>query len=54
MKTLLTAALATALALATAAPASAHGGGCRKSSPRGQCCHMDNKVGKVHCHTIKQ
>ncbi len=31
------------------APAS-HGGGCRKSSPPGQCCHMDNKAGSVHCH----
>lgn len=28
----------------------AHGGGCRKSSPPGQCCHMDNSTGKVHCH----
>ncbi|RCW27546.1 hypothetical protein DFR48_10229 [Ciceribacter lividus] len=28
----------------------AHGGGCRKSSPPGQCCHMDNKAGRVHCH----
>ncbi|OWY02315.1 hypothetical protein B6V76_12900 [Thioclava sp. IC9] len=28
----------------------AHGGGCRKSSPPGQCCHMDNSVGRVHCH----
>lgn len=27
-----------------------HGGGCRKSSPPGQCCHMDNKAGSVHCH----
>jgi hypothetical protein len=27
-----------------------HGGGCRKSSPPGQCCHMDNSVGMVHCH----
>ncbi|MFH1803294.1 MAG: hypothetical protein ABID63_00205 [Pseudomonadota bacterium] len=27
-----------------------HGGGCRKSSPPGQCCHMDNSVGTVHCH----
>lgn len=27
-----------------------HGGGCRKSSPKGQCCHMDRKAGKVHCH----
>lgn len=28
----------------------AHGGGCRKSSPAGQCCHMDKKAGQVHCH----
>lgn len=27
-----------------------HGGGCRKSSPPGQCCHMDNSTGRVHCH----
>lgn len=27
-----------------------HGGGCRKSSPPGQCCHMDRKRGFVHCH----
>lgn len=27
-----------------------HGGGCRKSSPPGQCCHMDNRTGRVHCH----
>ena len=27
-----------------------HGGGCRKSSPPGQCCHMDNSTGFVHCH----
>lgn len=27
-----------------------HGGGCRKSSPPGLCCHMDNKAGSVHCH----
>lgn len=31
-------------------PSLAHGGGCRKSSPPGQCCHMDNKAGRVHCH----
>ncbi|WP_374802562.1 hypothetical protein [Paracoccus zhouxuedongae] len=31
--------------------ASAHGGGCRKSSPPGQCCHADNSAGgQVHCH----
>lgn len=40
------------LLLATLTPASveAHGGGCRKSSPPGQCCHMDNSAGRVHCH----
>lgn len=27
-----------------------HGGGCRKSSPVGQCCHMEKKTGRVHCH----
>ncbi len=27
-----------------------HGGGCRKSSPPGQCCHMNRKTGIVHCH----
>jgi len=27
-----------------------HGGGCRKNSPQGQCCHMDRKAGVVHCH----
>ena len=27
-----------------------HGGGCRKSSPPSQCCHMDHKTGIVHCH----
>ena len=31
-------------------PTFEHGGGCRKSSPPGQCCHMDNKTGTVHCH----
>jgi hypothetical protein len=36
------------MALTTAADA--HGGGCRKSSPPGQCCHMDNSAGSVHCH----
>lgn len=28
----------------------AHGGGCRKDSPPGQCCHMDRKAGTYHCH----
>lgn len=27
-----------------------HGGGCRKSSPPGQCCHMETRTGLVHCH----
>ena len=27
-----------------------HGGGCRKSSPPGQCCHMERRTGIVHCH----
>ena len=27
-----------------------HGGGCRKDSPPGQCCHMDRKSGTSHCH----
>ncbi|MBE0452208.1 hypothetical protein [Roseovarius autotrophicus] len=27
-----------------------HGGGCRKSSPPGQCCHMEKATGRVHCH----
>jgi hypothetical protein len=31
-------------------PTFEHGGGCRKSSPQGQCCHMDNRTGTVHCH----
>lgn len=39
-----------AFAVMLAAEASAHGGGCRKSSPPGQCCHMDNSTGQVHCH----
>ena len=28
----------------------AHGGGCRKSSPPGMCCHLETKTGIVHCH----
>lgn len=28
----------------------AHGGGCRKSSPPGSCCHKNRKTGEVHCH----
>lgn len=36
--------------LALTSFAEAHGGGCRKSSPPGQCCHMDNRSGVPHCH----
>lgn len=51
MKSLsLSAAFVLALCLGVAT-ADAHGGGCRKSSPAGQCCHADNSNGgKVHCH----
>lgn len=39
------------IVLASASTAWAHGGGCRKSSPAGQCCHADNSNGgRVHCH----
>lgn len=41
--------LAMLLAFATTF-AHAHGGGCRKDSPPGLCCHMDKKTGVVHCH----
>lgn len=34
----------------TSTVAFSHGGGCRKSSPPGQCCHMETKTGVVHCH----
>lgn len=47
MKVLMT---ALAILAATTILATAHGGGCRKSSPPGQCCHMDNSTGSVHCH----
>ena len=43
----------TLLALASLLSANmafAHGGGCRKSSPPGQCCHMETRTGQVHCH----
>ncbi|WP_162835382.1 hypothetical protein [Hoeflea sp. BAL378] len=36
--------------LLSASLAHAHGGGCRKSSPPGQCCHMQSSTGQVHCH----
>lgn len=48
--TLILAFLVGVLAPFWAGPAAAHGGGCRKSSPAGQCCHMDNSKGRVHCH----
>ena len=38
------------IVLALAQVAAAHGGGCRKDSPPGQCCHMDRKAGTSHCH----
>lgn len=38
------------LSLGLTGRAKARGGGCRKSSPPGQCCHMDNSTGRVHCH----
>lgn len=28
----------------------AHGGGCLKSSPAGECCHTDHRTGVIHCH----
>ncbi len=34
----------------TSSMALAHGGGCRKDSPPGQCCHMNHRTGIVHCH----
>lgn len=64
MKTLSFVALAAALSFIPAGSSSAtvdlrpalqaetvqHGGGCRKSSPAGMCCHMDRRAGVVHCH----
>lgn len=34
----------------TSTMALAHGGGCRKDSLPGQCCHIDNSTGIEHCH----
>jgi len=48
--TLLAFVLALTLAVLGTSLAYAHGGGCRKDSPMGQCCHMDHKTGLVHCH----
>ncbi len=61
MKTIIVAAAAALLALsAHAAPVNVapdpqvqifeHGGGCRKDSLPGMCCHMDHSTGIVHCH----
>lgn len=50
MKFLITAFVLAAVSPFFIAEAFAHGGGCRKSSPPGQCCHMDNRAGRVHCH----
>ncbi len=40
----------TALTVITSGGEVQHGGGCRKSSPPGQCCHKDHSTGTVHCH----
>ena len=37
-----------ALAAFIALPASGHGGGCRKDSPPGKCCHAGSQP--YHCH----
>ena len=50
MRTFVFSAFALALAALSSEPADAHGGACRKNSPPGQCCHMDNSTGYVHCH----
>jgi|GEM_PF-2918156 len=36
------------LAILAPAFAVAHGGGCRKDSPSGQCCHAGSEP--YHCH----
>lgn len=51
MRKILVGLIAAAFSLSFAGFADAHGGGCRKSSPPGQCCHADNSNGgRVHCH----
>lgn len=51
MKTTLHAALIALFSVAAvASPALVHGGGCRKDSPPGQCCHKETATGRVHCH----
>lgn len=42
--------LVCAALIASSSIAFAHGGGCRKDSPPGKCCHMDRKKGTMHCH----
>jgi len=42
------------VSMLTTGLAHAHGGGCRKSSPPGQCCHMQTSTGQVHCHWSRQ
>ncbi len=32
----------------TTTPKTEHGGGCRKSSPPGECCHAGSEP--LHCH----
>ncbi|SDU38916.1 hypothetical protein SAMN05428979_3405 [Stappia sp. ES.058] len=46
-KLVLTVGIVAAMALGTVS-VDAHGGGCRKDSPRGQCCHAGSKP--YHCH----
>lgn len=50
MRFILTAVFTVTFATMTFGVAEAHGGGCRKSSPPGKCCHMQKSTGKVHCH----
>ncbi len=42
--------LAGLILVLTSSMAFAHGGGCRKNSLPGQCCHMETSTGIVHCH----
>ena len=42
--------IVTLVLLFTTSTVFSHGGGCRKSSPAGQCCHMQTSTGVVHCH----
>ena len=48
MKYLLVALVALSLIIPTVS--FAHGGGCRKDSLPGQCCHTDHRTGEYHCH----